>query len=257
MADEKLIRYSHDLLGGKVPFEPVTFGAAAFFQEWEVPPGHRKIRVDIMGGKGYGGEPGSSAPSGGYGGRVTCVLEVKPRQKLYIWAGRVPTSLTEVYDNSAHINTSKSNSKDTILVIAGGGGSVGAGNTVTPGGAGGGTTGAAGNNAGCSGGGKGGTQTAGGAGGVYIPWTSQQVTAGSAGTFLKGGAPGNNRGIGGAGGAGWYGGGGGAGGFTKSAGTYGGGGGGGSSYTHPTLCSEVTHYQGYRNYSGYVTISMY
>lgn len=250
MADEKLIRYSHDLLGGKVPFEPVTFSAKSSYQTWEVPPGHNRIRVKLAGAKGY-------EEQGGNGGTVECVLKVKSKQILYIWAGPRPTSQTTASDNSSHISTSSSYSKSTVLVVAGGGGSRGTGNNATQGGAGGGTSGAAGNDSGCSGGGKGGTQTAGGAGGVYIPWTYQQVTGGSAGAFGKGGNAGVNGGAGGAGGAGYYGGGGGAGGFTKKAGNYGGGGGGGSSFADSVLCSEVKHTQGNRSISGYVTISMY
>lgn len=32
--------------------------------------------------------------------------------------------------------------------------------------------------------------------------------------------------------------------------------GGGSSYTHPDLCSEVVHTQGFQSGNGYITISM-
>lgn len=58
-----------------------------------------------------------------------------------------------------------------------------------------------------------------------------------------------------AGGDGWYGGGGGV--IFFVSGHYGtAGAGGGSSYTHPTLCSDVIHTQGYRTGNGYITISM-
>ena len=59
----------------------------------------------------------------------------------------------------------------------------------------------------------------------------------------------------GAGGAGWYGGGSGAGDWNKNGG-YTAGGGGGSSYTNPTLCSEIKHTQGFNTTgNGYVIIT--
>lgn len=66
--------------------------------------------------------------------------------------------------------------------------------------------------------------------------------------------------VGGYGGAGWYGGGGAVSGHywagSSANGSSEAAAGGGSSYTNPTLCSEVVHTQGYRAGSGYVTISM-
>lgn len=60
--------------------------------------------------------------------------------------------------------------------------------------------------------------------------------------------------------AGWYGGGGAVSGHywagSSANGSSEAAAGGGSSYTHPTLCSNVVHTQGYRTGNGYITISM-
>ena len=86
-----------------------------------------------------------------------------------------------------------------------------------------------------------------------------------AGEFGLGGAPASEGGGGGNGGSGYggagdYGGGGGVDGYyyagSSAWGNSCGAAGGGSSYTHPELCSEVVHTQGFQSGNGYVTISM-
>lgn len=119
------------------------------------------------------------------------------------------------------------------VVVAGGGGGGGwncSGSNQNPGGGGGGTTGQNGrecnsdNSVSSCYGGLGGTQSAGGAASTCGP-----SGAGTLGT----------------GGVGYCEGGGGGGGYYGGSGCYYGGGGGGSSFTDPTLCSTVTHTQGY------------
>lgn len=230
-------------------FDPVTFTNSG---NWVVPPGIKQIRVDCVGTQGFST---SASVQGGLGGRVQCLLNVTPGQVLYIVVGVANTSYVATY-NASDIRTSSSD-LNSRLVVAGGGGSAGISGArgTSYGGAGGGLTGGNGGifTAGDPMFGYGGTQTAGGA--ISTGGTSPYSSYGSPGTFGMGGngAP-DNAGHGGPGGAGWYGGGGG--GVYDYVGGFGAGGGGGSSYTHPTLCSEVVHTQGYRAGNGYVTISM-
>ncbi len=231
---------------------PIRYDPTGSLQEYVVPAGCSKILVECVAAKGYG--------TTGGGGRVACELKVKPKQRLFIYAGSVPVSREIPIYNASDIRTSAEGVTDAAslanrLVVAGAAGSQGAGNGNTPGAAGGGLIGADASNAGCSGGGKGGTQSNGGSGGTDIPWTSQNVASGAVGSLGLGGPGAAHSAVGGAGGSGWYGGGGGAAGYTKKAGNYGAGGGGGSSYTHPDLCSKVEHTQGYNNGDGYVIIT--
>lgn len=231
---------------------PVRFDAADTFQEYIVPACVKKIAVDCVAAQGFGTTAG--------GGRVECSLKVKPKQRLYIFAGSIPASRNVASYNASDIRTSNEGVTDPTslgnrLVVAGAAGSQGAGNGNTPGAAGGGLIGANANNTGCSAGGKGGTQETPGSGGGDIPWTSQSVAGGAVGSLGLGGNGAAHSAVGGAGGSGWYGGGGGAAGYTKKAGNYGAGGGGGSSYTDPNLCADVVHTQGFNNGSGYVIIT--
>lgn len=233
----------------RVGFDPVTFTANG---TWKVPPGIKQIRVDCVGTQGFST---SASVQGGLGGRVQCLLNVTSGQVLYIVVGIANTSYVATY-NASDIRTSSSD-LNSRLIVAGGGGSAGISGArgTSYGGAGGGLVGG-------NGGiftandpffGYGGTQTAGGA--ISTGNTSPYSAFGSPGTFGMGGngAP-DNAGHGGPGGAGWYGGGGG--GVYDYYGGFGAGGGGGSSYTHPTLCAEVVHTQGYKAGNGYITISM-
>lgn len=243
--------YSEELLMSAAGFTPVTFTANG---TWTVPHGIKQIAVDCVAAQGY-------STKGGKGGRVQCILDVTPKQLLYIIIGIQPNGSVAVPYNASDIRTIE-NDLNSRLVVAGGGGSFGADSTdmgvTTSGGHGGGLTGGSpsGTNVSYRQFPSGGTQTSGGQGSGYnysIPL--------SVGTFGFGGPTVNvsnvtvTGSIAGAGGAGWYGGGGGF--FEQFYGfSYCISGAGGSSYTHPTLCSNVVHTQGYRAGSGYVTISM-
>lgn len=238
-------------------FDPITFTADG---TWTVPAGIRRIRVDCVAAKGCNY---TTSVVGGYGGRVQCILNVKGVDTLNIHVGQMPTSLSANTYNASDIRIGGLDVSNRVIV-AGGGGSASwverHGVTAANGGAGGGTTGGNGLNAIVWGYNAtiatGGSQTAGGTGSAAsVPYTASQI--GGNGTFGLGGAGASASA--GAGGAGWYGGGGGAvNQFAdeKTIARVAAGGGGGSSYTHPTLCSEVTHTQGYQAGNGYVTISM-
>ena len=239
-------------------FDPVTFTVNG---TWKVPPGIRQIRVDCVAAQGWS----STNCVGGSGGRVQCILNVTPGQILYIKVGQQHTVWSDGTYDASDIRTADAD-LNTRLIVAGAGGACGFNPNYQPryynGGAGGGLTGGTGgspNNVQIGIGGGGGTQTAGGAG-AYFSMYLKSLKA-SAGTFGTGGAPNTeNNAYGGYGGAGWYGGGGAVSGHywagSSANGSSEAAAGGGSSYTNPTLCSEVVHTQGFRAGSGYVTISM-
>lgn len=244
-------------------FDPITFTANS---TWKVPPGIKRIRVDCVAAQGWSG----TNCVGGNGGRVQCILNVTPGQILYIKVGKQHTAWNNGTYDASDIRTVDGN-LNSRLVVAGAGGACGFNPNYQPryynGGAGGGLTGAIGGNiAGAANnnliigyGGGGGTQSAGGAGARFSMYL-KSLTAEN-GAFGTGGAPNTeNNAYGGYGGAGWYGGGGAVSGhYWAGSSEYGSSeaaAGGGSSYTHPTLCSEVVHTQGFRAGNGYVTISM-
>ena len=223
-----------------------TWDAGTTLAEYKVPNYVSKIQVDCVASKGQ-----TTGANGGKGGRVQCELNVTGGQTLYITVGDIPAgsaiyNASDIRTNNSGVNNNTS--LQSRLIVAGGGGSGGIAQFSNgAGGAGGGLTGEKGyaGGGGQGGGGGGGTQSDGGAGG-----TSQSYYGGGPGEKGKFGLGGSYRSLGG---AGWYGGGGGG------SGSYGtdwcGGGGGGSSYTHPDLCSEVTHTQGYQDGAGYITIT--
>jgi trimeric autotransporter adhesin len=225
--------------------------------------------IDMAGAKG--GNKYSSGPSygpltqvGGAGGRVVCSLAVTAGQVLNIYVGgqgQTPTSYISSASGGFNGGGNSGNcggcggenhtggggggatdiriggtALSNRVVVAGGGGGAGfQGNPINyeRGGIGGGLTGGPGynfnnpvNN--------GGSQSAGGTGYSGAP----------SGTLGTGGSSDLND-LGGGGGGGYYGGG--SGDYT--------GGGGGSSFTHATLCTGVTHTQGYQAGNGYVTIT--
>ena len=244
-----LIHSKELLLCGIQKFDPITFTANG---TWEVPRGIKQIRVDVVGAAGIIGGGDSYDQRPGYGGRVQSVLKVKPKQILYITVGALPTNWTVASYNASDIRIGSNDYASRVVVAGGGGNGIHTShrNHGSSGGHGGGLVGANGTttNGGLAAGGTGGSQTAGGAGAWGLNST------GGTGTFGLGGS--NTAGwTAGAGGAGWYGGGAGGSGAQSSVWSRGGGG-GGSSYTHPDLCSQVVHTQGFRNGSGYVTISM-
>lgn len=232
-----------DLVYSAFKSQTITFTAQNALQEFIVPRGCTKLQVDCVASKGMNG----NYANGGNGGRVQCVLSVTPLQTLYIMVGIIPTAMHNSTYNASDIRTDNTGITNTTslnsrLVVAGGGGSSRNGGYAA-GGAGGGLTGAKGSGRNSGGGGGGGTQTAGGSGGS----AGYAAQGGARGSFGLGGQV-----RGGDGGAGWYGGGSGGNGSWSN---YGGGGGGGSSYTNSTLCTDVTHTQGYQNGAGYITIT--
>lgn len=225
---------------------PIRFDAMETFQEYIVPSGCTKLSIDCVAPKGHDGNM-----SGGNGGRVQCTLQVSSRQKLYIYVGNQPNTYTTRFYNASDIRTNNTGITDVTslqsrLIVAGGGGNGGVSqNLKGNGGAGGGLTGAKGEDTTRCVGGYGGTQTAGG---------SSSQSAGELGlggnTWDSGWSM-----YGGAGGAGWYGGGAGNTNHQSGHGYYAAGGGGGSSYTHPDLCTDVIHTQGYNAGNGYIIIT--
>ena len=231
--------------GGKIKIDttPIRFDYKAGAQLYQVPLGCKKLHIDCVGGT-----------HSGKGGRVQCVLSVKPKQNLFII---VAQSNANGY-NASDVRTIE-NDLYSRLVVAGGGGEAGKQGTASSGGLGGGLIGGASastsSGGASSGGASGGTQTAGGTGGARGTGYKNEGVSGAQGTFGLGGAGGNT---GGHGGAGWHGGGGGAYTIRSGVGTAvtTSGGGGGSSYTHPELCSEVIHTQGFNpSGNGYVIIT--
>ena len=229
--------------GGSFPTDPVRFDYTGAVQTYTVPKGCTKIHVDAVGG-------GSSYACGG---RVECDLIVTSEETYYVYIGqgsvsgvgsafngggkslvdanhlcgaggtdiRTIQATTGSWYNTSHSSWDSDSSLLSRLVVAGAAGcTLTMGNT-TDGGAGGGLVGGTDEDNIA----QGGTQTSGG-----VSNKGSQYN----GVFGKGGdAPGQNN-IEGGGGGGWYGG---------AAGW--GAGGGGSSYTHPSLCSNVVHTQGY------------
>lgn len=239
--------YKGSTLVYKLGFDSFTVSAGTSLKTWTVPAGITKIHVDCVGSQG--------GNTGGKGGRVQCDLNVTAGQTLYITVGAVPSVAYTASYNASDIRIGGKEYSHRV-VVAGGGGSTS--EKSKAGGAGGGLTGGDGTKGyGNTSMGKGGTQTAGGAGGDGTAVSVGHYHNGTTGSFGMGGNGNdcNYEGYTGAGGAGWYGGGSGAGDWNKNGG-YAAGGGGGSSYTDSSLCSNVTHTQGYRSGAGYITISM-
>lgn len=244
--------YKGSTLVYRLGFDPVTFTDSG---SWVVPTGIKQIRVDCVGCQGYS----NSQAAGGKGGRVQCLLNVTPGQVLNITIGTIATNVHLVSYNASDIRIGGTDYSNRVIV-AGGGGNCSLNtrdDTYGAGGAGGGLTGGTGGEVTRCYGGSGGTQTAGGAGGVRKD--TGAGANGAAGSLALGGAGGygtqayGGTGGSGAGGGGYYGGGAGA--WYEYFGWNCGGGGGGSSYTNPTLCSEVVHTQGYQDGNGYITIT--
>lgn len=246
---------------------PVTFNYTGAVQSYVVPDGCKKLQVDCVGAAG--GTYNSML--GGAGGRVECILSVKPKDILYLYVGS-KGAVAAGWNGGGLCNTKKTSYKDSgggasdirtvqassgswydtahsswdtdasllsRLVVAGGGGGM---SQNKEGGAGGGLEG------GVLDGGSGtkctpATQTSGGTG------ANVSGNKGSNGVFGQGGAGNVSSAWSGAGGGGgWYGGGGGV--YFQS-------GGGGSSYTHPDRCTGVVHTQGYSGGkgNGYITLT--
>ena len=228
--------------------ETVRFDYTGAVQTYTVPQGCTKLIVDCVGAIGGANIKGTY---GGKGGRVQCFLTVTANQIVYIYIGgkgqNANTSMTTCTGGwnggadgawfsaggggSSDIRIGGTTLNDRKIVAGGAGGSFcyNDGSYAAGGGAGGGLNGGNGiTTVSSQPAATGGTQSTGGSGGWY----------GNNGSLGNGGQYG--------GGGGYYGGGG--------QGTYGmnfsGSAGGGSSYTDPTLCSNVTHTQGYSEANG-------
>lgn len=239
--------YGSELIFGETT---KTFNVSSSTQSWKIPNGVKSLTIDCVASRGYSDETNT----GGNGGRVQCTLKVSPGQTLYFTVGAIPTERQTASYNASDIRLNGTNYSNRVIV-AGGGGSASSRNAA--GGAGGGLTGGAGSAHGNAGAGQGGSQSAGGAGGTCVPISIGHSHVGNAGVQGTGGAGGscNYCGTWGAGGAGYYGGGSGGAQWNKN-GAFAAGGGGGSSYTNPSLCSNVIHTQGYHNGAGYITITI-
>lgn len=234
-----------------------TFNYTGELQTYTVPEGVTQIEVDCFGAKGY-----TAGLEGGLGGRVKCNLSVTPGQELKVWVGQAHSQITTPEYNASDIRTSSADitSEEGLLsrlIVAGGGGD---GSQTNWGGGKGGHGGGLIGGSGREGYGTeatGGTQTAGGTGGTHGAFYGGGSGQGYPGTFGLGGATKkHDASYSGCGGAGWYGGGGGSVcSVNKKYFVNGVAGAGGSSYTHPELCSEVSHTQGYQSGNGYVKIS--
>ena len=235
----------------------ITFGYTGQIEPLTFPANATNVSFEALGAQG--------GKSGGGGGRVTGTFNEVP-SILYITVGGAGGSNAfadggfnggGTAGGSAGVEGSGGGASDirigfslsSRIVVAGGGGGRGSG-LGSGGGAGGGLVGGSGKT-GQGTGGLGGSQDAGGVGG--IPYGSG--SSGTQGDWGVGGSGGSGplHG-GGGGGAGYYGGGGG-GPDEDSCCTDAGGGGGGSSYTDPTLVSNVVHTQGVRPGAGQITIS--
>lgn len=240
-----IISNTVDLIGSyPISIDPIIMYTSGILK---IPARISKVRVDCVGASGVAYQ-GKTA---GKGGRVQCILSVLPATEYWVTVGIARANYSSIVNNSSDIRT---NADDLYsrLVVAGGGGSTGTAwsgrDSTSNGGDGGGLIGATAPNTGYwHGNARGG---AGGGDGI----------SGFNDSFGYGQTAGrNNQGLGysGSGGDGWYGGARGGTGTAKHKKhlyAHAAGGGGGSSYTDPTLCSEVVHTQGYQMGNGYVAI---
>ena len=251
--------------------ETKTFNYTGAVQTYTIPNGCTKLIVDCVGAAG--GDIDWSEYGlyyyGGKGGRVQCNLAVTPGQVLYIYVGECRNmggDSTRTFGGGgsagAGYGTAGGGASDIRIggtaltdrkVVAGGGGGVV--NNKGPG-AGGGLTGGDSTSSDAQGTyfktAKGGTQSAGGKGQLTGTCWSRDGSLGQGG---DGGYDtcSSTQGGGAGGGGGYYGGGGCAAGVQDRRGD----GAGGSSYTDPTLCTNVVHTQGYSQATGngYVKIT--
>lgn len=237
---------------------PITFRPSNNFQTYIVPSGVGHLQVDCIASRGY--TEGSRL--GGNGGRVQCRLTVTSGQTLYIYIGNIPSEKAVNIYNASDIRTNNAGltnitSLQSRLIVAGGGGNA---SSDSNGGNGGNLTGASGGGVSYQTQASGGTQTRGGIASARSGGNTDGWAPGTNGNFGLGGAGGdgwmyNVRRLAGAGGAGWYGGGGGSVYDINKIGISYAPGGGGSSYTHPSLCTNVVHTQGFNNGNGYIILT--
>ncbi len=242
-----------------------TFSYTGAAQTWTVPAGVTSIDVEANGAQGgrvdISGYWSPCCLDGGLGGKVQSKLAVTPGQVLSIYVGGIGfTNGTGGYNGGGTAAQLSGIGKggaggggatdlriggtalSNRVIVAGAGGGAGGDGGFTAGGVGGGLIGGAPGTPrnGATVPATGGTQTAGGTGGSLVGFSSSgNGSLGLGGNNLSG------DGVHSGGGAGYYGGGG---------GTWAGGA-GGSSYTDPTLCSNVTHVQGANTGDGSLKIS--
>jgi len=252
--------YKGSTLVYNLGFDPITFTADGTFT---MPTGLKQIRVDMTGAQGWSY---NTTCIGGKGGRVTCILDVSPRVTLYIRVGKQHLTAGDNTYDASDIRTIEDD-LGSRLIVAGAGGGCGVywadQAKYYNGGAGGGLTGGTGsgpNTVYLGMPGTGGTQTGGGTKGYFSMYLkSLNAVDGSFGYGGDGNDESSNNRAG-AGGAGYYGGGGAvSGGYWASSSAHGSSAaaaGGGSSFTYPSVCSEIVHTQGFQTGNGYVTISM-
>ena len=241
--------------------QTTVFSYTGGVQSYTVGPGVISLAIDMY-GAGGGKDYYSSSPVPGKGGRVQCILAVTPGQILNVYVGgKGPNGVAGVpgvggFNGGGNTTVQSFNvcgpgggasdirvnstALSARVVVAGGGGGVGSnGTTSWNGGDGGGLTGASAANS-ISNYAIGGSQTTGGTGNFYSGYTS-----GSNGVLGIGG-DGSPQGGSAAGGGGYYGGGGGC--WS--------GGAGGSNYASASLCTSVTHTQGYTTATGNGQVSI-
>jgi hypothetical protein len=244
-----------------------TFSYTGAAQTWTVPAGVTSIDVEANGAQGgrvdISGYWSPCCLDGGLGGKVQSKLAVTPGQVLSIYVGGIGfTNGTGGYNGGGTTapvpgfglgGAGGGGATDVRIggtaltnrvVVAGAGGGAGGDGGPTAGGIGGGLIGGAPGTANSTNTilATGGTQTAGGIGGFFSGGGFATSTDGALGA---GGGNLSGDGVHAGGGGGYYGGGG---------GTWAGGA-GGSSYTDPTLCSNVTHVQGANTGDGSLKIS--
>lgn len=258
------MRTAFNPLGSNIKIDtvPIQFNYTGYLQEYIVPIGVKKMQINCVGAVGAKptGKYFGNKRDAGNGGKVECILSVASKQILYIYVGKEPSDIKTPEYNASDVRTSNTDllseeGLNSRIIVAGGGGNGAEQNwSGWNAGHGGGLIGGSTENS--YGLATGGTQSEGGKCTNYSsPYGSQ---AGGSGQFgLGGNGSQYASAIGGAGGAGWYGG---AGGNSFLASNITGvsdsrGGAGGSSYTHPELCSEVLHTQGFQNGNGYVIIA--
>ena len=236
----------------------LTFSYTGAVQSWIVPGSTVNLTVDVRAAQG--GTFSSTYGLGGNGGRVQSNIAVTPGQTLYFYVGQMGTYYTSPSASlsfngggigawstyyggcgggASDIRTASGSESSALIIAGGGGGGQGySGYSSGNGGAGGGLTAGNGWYSGSyssSYAGAGGSQTGGGIGGGSYGGPGMYGIGGNAYYYYGGGG----------GGGGYYGGGGGY--------EYGGGG-GGSSWTS-SLCSNVTHTQGFTTGNGQILIS--
>ncbi|MFM7014659.1 MAG: glycine-rich protein [Actinomycetota bacterium] len=219
---------------------------------WNLPVGVKEVTFELHGAQG--------GKSGGLGGFITGRIPNPPASLVVVvggvglsgsgieggfnGGGKAGVGEYPVGSGGGATDLRLNAEISSRIAVAGGGGGKGAG-LGGNGGLGGGLNGGNGKT-GQGYGGGGGTQTSGGYGGTRYG----TGTSGTVGQLALGGIGGSSTMFSGGGGGGGYFGGGGGGSDTDSCCYDGGGGGGGSSFSDPTLVTDVSHSQGVRPGSG-------